>query len=67
MWFSPDGITWTRLQTAGALGDADVQGISDITVFGDSVVAVGWEYSRIVGSEESISSELVWIGEPSQR
>ncbi len=66
VWFSPDGITWTRLQTAGALGGADIEGISDVTVFGDSVVAVGWEYTRIVGSEESIDSEVVWIGEPAR-
>jgi hypothetical protein len=67
VWFSPDGITWTRLQTGGAFGGPGYQWISDITVFDDSVVAVGVEYIRIGVDEESIDSEVVWIGEPSQK
>ena len=67
VWFSPDGITWTRLQTGGALGGPGYQTISDITVFGDSVVAVGMEHIRIGENEYSIDSEVVWIGEPSQK
>ncbi len=69
VWFSPDGITWTRLQTEGALGDADVQWISDITVFGNSVIAVGVRFFEDASVEEVGigSSEVVWIGEPSQR
>ena len=59
-WFSPDGFSWTRLETGDALGGPGYQVMSDITVFDDRLVAVGWE---IDGNDDS---EVVWIAEPAE-
>lgn len=59
-WFSPDGVTWTRLEAGDALGGPGYQVVSDITVFGDRLVAVGRE------TIDMDDSEVVWIAEPAQ-
>ena len=67
VWFSPDGISWTRL-TGEALGGLDVEHITDLTVLGDSVIAVGVRFFETGSSGEDRigDSEVVWIGEPAQ-
>lgn len=59
-WFSVDGSMWVRVDTGDALAGPGYQRISDITVFENHLVAVGWEL------EGARSSEVVWIAQSSQ-
>lgn len=45
MWHSDDGLTWERLPSDSFGGDGEQQ-IKNVVLFGDTIVAVGWDGSR---------------------
>ena len=55
-WFSADGVTWTRLNHGGTFDSEGLEGINDIAIVDDGLVAVGWS------NRDGEWSGSVWVG-----